>query len=155
MKLPSKSFDIRTAQQFLDYLVREAYDDAQGNQLSSRAAIAAAIFCWHLHEWVWAEHKTTLTTRFCIRTKDDLVQYLLVNCPEFEVIQGIANGSKHVHSQQKEPTSTTIGWAIFGTLALWSYTALTVEFKGNTVKFLDVLRACLEYWDTLFQKYLQ
>ena len=101
MKLPSKSFDIRTAQQFLDYLVREACEDAQGDQLSSRPAIAAAIFCWHLPEWVWAEHKTTLTTRLCLRTKDDLVQYLLVNCPEFEVIQGIANASKHFHSQQK------------------------------------------------------
>ena len=155
MKLPSKSFDIRTAQQFLDYLVREACDDAQGDQLSSRSAIAAAIFCWHLHEWVWEEHKTTLTTRLRLRTRDDLVQDLLVNCPEFEVVQGIANASKHFHSQQKEPTSTAKGWAIFDTLALWSYTDLTVEFKGNTVKFLDVLRACLKYWDTLFQRYLQ
>jgi len=102
---------------------------------------------------VWAQHKTRLKAALQLHRFDDLTAHIVASCPAFEVIQGIANGSKHFRSQQQEPTSTTRQWAVFGTLALWNYTSLDVEFKGNTVRFIDLLKDCVDYWNGFFKQH--
>jgi hypothetical protein len=146
-----KSFDISNSKEYLEQLLTPSVEELAKEPTSSRLAIQAAISCWHLHDWVWAEHKTHLRATLGFQSKDDFVVYLLANCAAFEAIQGIANGSKHLRSEQQEPRSTTRQWAVFGSLALWNYTSLDVEFKGNTVRFVDLLKECVDYWRVFFK----
>jgi hypothetical protein len=149
-----KSFDISNSKEYLEHLLLPSVEELHKAPTSSRLAIQAAICCWHLHDWVWAEHKAHLKTTLGFHSKDDFVVYLVTNCTAFEAIQGIANGSKHFRSQNKEPTSTTRQWAVRGLLTLWNYTSLDVEFKGNTVSFIDLLRDCVDYWRVLFKQHV-
>ena len=41
---------------------------------------------------------------------------------------------------------------MFGTLALWNYTSLDVEFKGSTVSFFALLKDCVDYWSVFFKQ---
>ena len=150
----SKGFDITNSSDYFEQLVVPSFEELQKQPTSSRAAITAAIFCWHLRDWVWAQHKNRLKEALGLRTFDDLAAHLVRSCPAFEAIQGIANGSKHFRSEQHEPTSTTRQWAVFGTLALWNYTSLDVEFEGNTVRFFDLLKACIDCWRVFFNETL-
>jgi hypothetical protein len=147
-----QSFDITNSRDFLEQLVVPSFEELEKQPTSSRAAITAAIFCWHLRDWVWAQHKPYLKA-LGVHTFDELTVHLIAKCPAFEAIQGIANGSKHFRSKRQEPTSTTRQWSVFGTLALWNYTSLDVEFKGNTVLFIDLLKDCVLYWNVFFNQH--
>lgn len=152
----SKSFDIHTARDYLDQLVHQTQKDLQADPGSTRTAIAAAIFCWHLHDWVWAEHKKELQTKLDIGNRiEDWRSYLRTQRGEFEVVQGVATGSKHVQADQKEPSSTTSGWVQKDFVNFdWVQTSFSVEFHGKSVQFMDILDACIEYWDKFFRDYL-
>jgi hypothetical protein len=97
-----KSFDISNSKEYLEHLLDPSFTELGKEPTSSRLAIVAAITCWHLHDWVWAEHKTRLRATLGFHSKEDFVGYLVANCPAFEAIQGIANGSKHFRSEQRE-----------------------------------------------------
>lgn len=75
---------------------------------NSSFAINAVTSAYHLHEWLWAD---VLKSRcpinikgVTITNKADFVNWLDSNCPNFELIQLLTNGSKHafpVHSGGK------------------------------------------------------
>lgn len=153
-----KSFDICTARDYLDQLVHHSCEDLAHDPASSKAGITAAIFCWHLHDWVWAEHKQLLRANLGLENDiDDFCRFLIEHCAELEVIQGVANGSKHFKTDpdQKEPTSTARGWVGPGWVAPgWVGMDLNIDFRGKNVQFMDILSACVKYWDEFFQAHL-
>jgi hypothetical protein len=139
-----KSFDIRTARDYLDQLVHQSQKDLRADP-GPKTAIAAAIFCWHLHDWVWAQHKGLLLTKLGLKRIRGFVKFLLDNCEEFKAIEGIANGSKHVQAEQKEPSSTSGGWVQKDFVNFdWVQTSLSVEFRGKSVQFTDILDTCVK-----------
>jgi hypothetical protein len=156
----SKSFDIRTARDYLDQLVHQTQKDLQGDPGSTRTAIAAAIFCWHLHDWVWAQHinknkELQAKLQLAGDRKENWRNYLRNQCKELTAIEGIATGSKHVQADHKEPSSTTSGWVQKDFVNFdWVQTSLSVEFHGKSVQFTDILDTCVRYWDDFFQTHL-
>ncbi|HLG54639.1 MAG TPA: hypothetical protein VI485_04875 [Vicinamibacterales bacterium] len=87
----TKSFEIRTAHQYLDGLLRPAHGDFLKDALSPRKAITCAIFAWHLRDWIWAQYKREFQVTLHLKELADFDRYLFANCPELELIQEIAN----------------------------------------------------------------
>lgn len=104
-----KSFEIHTARNYLDELLRPAYEDFTKDALSNRKAIACVIFAWHLHDWVWAQYKTELQVNLGLKTKADYDHYLFAECPELVVLQDLANGAKHFKSNRSTVAGTKLG----------------------------------------------
>lgn len=151
----NQSFEIRTSQDYLEYLVCPSLGDFQTEHTSSRAAITCAIFVWHLHDWIWAEHKAAISNRLGIKSKRDFVCYLTNDCRELSVVQEIANGSKHFKSEKKEIRSTDLTSGFYqGLLALGTASHLTVELESQTVVFLEILKTCIQYWNDFLDRYL-
>ena len=103
-----KSFDIFSAHDYLDELVRPTYADFIKDALSSRKAITCVVFAWHLNDWIWAQHKTELQKNPGLKEKRDYIQFLFEMCPELEVLQDLANGSKHFKSDRSTVKDTKL-----------------------------------------------
>ena len=93
--------DIQAKAQEDIQLLLEKIDD-------SGRAMNAILSAYHLHEWIWAQWlKAEAPKKFngaLIRDKKDFLAWLDVTCPHFELLQELANGSKHcipVHSTQE------------------------------------------------------
>ena len=150
-----KSFEIRTARDFLDELLRPAHADFMKDPLSSRKAIGCAIFAWHLRDWVWAQYKTELHTELGLRKRADLDHLLFAACPEFEIIQELANGSKHFKGEGSAVAGTELahGYAS-GLLLVFTQSHLIVK-TGTTSQFAEnLLTKVLSHWDDFFAQYL-
>lgn len=155
MREANKSFEIRTAQEYLTQLVHESHNEFEQAHTSARAAITCALFTWHLHDWVWAQYKDSMSARFGFRDIAQFVSYLFEHCSSFTVIRGIANGSKHFDSDQEEIKSTKLqqGFAQ-GLAGLGTVSHLTVDVDGSMVVFIGELRKCVQFWDQFFQNEL-
>lgn len=80
--------------------------DDFANDISSPAkGINAFTSTYHLHEWIWRYQLKPLAPPICrgsvLLKLDDFRGWLDANCPHFQLIQALTNGSKHalpVHS---------------------------------------------------------
>jgi hypothetical protein len=85
--MSSLSFDIKTSKDFFKILL-EDYKEFDGNRTSSRHALHCAIIAWHMIEWVHKEFESQLS--------EDLFKKKIVQqCPSFEIMRDIADGTKH------------------------------------------------------------
>ena len=87
---------------------------------------------WHLIEWVWADHKST--------------------------VQAIANGSKHVHVKGKsggdKVQSTELHKGSFGRSFDRSFNISRLNVKlddGTVVMFDDVIKVVVDFWNAFFE----
>lgn len=152
----TKSFEIRTAREYLDELLRPAHADFMQDALSSRKAIACVIFAWHLHDWVWAQHKKMLKTKLDLKNKDpDYVNFLFKECPELKVLQELATGSKHFHSDYSDVDGTELTHGFVGSLyPPFTQSRLTVK-TGETLHFTDcLLDKVVDFWNGFFAQHL-
>lgn len=66
---------------------------------SADLAINAVTFLYHFHEWLWRHNIKPLSPRTVrgeiLRDKSDFVRWLDDHCPNFSLLQDLANGSKH------------------------------------------------------------
>ena len=149
-----KSFEIRTAHDYLTELVHASYKEYVADQLSSRKAIGCAIFAWHLNEWVWAQHKAQLRVRLSLKKYEDYRRFLFTECPELKVIQDLANGSKHFQSDGSTVKNTKLSHGhLMGLLAL-TQSHLVVE-TGSGLNFANILLSkVMSFWDDFFKKHL-
>lgn len=91
-------FSITSARDFFNKVT----DDLALVQMDN-ANVSCALNCmlssYHLHEWVWAKWLKPLTPRqidgTIIRSQQDFIAWLETHCPHFNLIQDLANGSKH------------------------------------------------------------
>jgi hypothetical protein len=150
-----KSFEIRTAHDYLKELLHASYKEYMADQLSSRKAIGCVIFAWHLHDWVWAQHKPQLQARFGLTKKTDYLSFLITQCPELEVIQDLANGSKHFKSDRPTVKNTKLSHGHpMGLLLALTQSRLVVE-TGSGLNFANsLLSKVMSFWDDFFKKYL-
>src|SRR4051794_15879994 len=103
-----KSFEIRTCRDFLDELLRPAVDDFLQDRHSSRKAIVCVLFGWHLHDWVWAQHKRTLMPTLGMTTLEEFETYLVNRWPDLQLVREIANGSKHFRGDGSRVQGTAL-----------------------------------------------
>jgi hypothetical protein len=158
---PEFSFSFHSANDLLGAL-KEDLSDLEANHNSSRHAIHCAFLGWHMHEWVWA-------TKFkgdagaqrrvfgCEFTKlKDFALRIRQNCVDLEVMQGVAEGSKHLGTNAAVTGTVDNlynaipGCATFGQMILGSPGVLGVQLDdGSMVEFLPAIRTVIEYWELI------
>ncbi len=149
----AKSFEIRTARQYLDELLRPAYAEFREDRLSSRKAITCAIFAWHLRDWVWAQNKGKLEDALDLRKLADFDSYLFTNCPELSIIQELATGSKHFERIASAVQSTGLSHGHPIGLAL-VFTQSHLMVKTDTLhRAENIFKRALAYWEAFFTQY--
>jgi hypothetical protein len=93
-----------------NFLVKVESDAAALNADYANAGLAvnSILSLYHLHEWIWAKHfKATRPFELngkTIRDKKDFIKWCDEHCPNFNLVQELANGTKHcspVHSTTK------------------------------------------------------
>jgi hypothetical protein len=157
----SFSFEIQTPEELLATL-KEDFAELQANPKSSRYAIHCAFLGWHLHEWVWgkkfksdwAARKRAFTP--VPRGKDDFVAAVRNECSDLEIMQGVAEGSKHlgttaaVAGTVDDLHNAMPGRAMFGHMMLGSAGVLGVQMSdGKVVEFLPAVQRVVAYWEKI------
>lgn len=154
-----KSFEIETSEDFYRKLVVPSYEEYCKNE-NSRNAIVAAIFCWHLHDWIWQQYEDRLKADLMISTRKHFKEYLFQQCSDFRVIDEVANGSKHFETL---PSASVVGSTQsehgflagpslgFGTVS--HYTVTTSD--GRRLVFLTVLMSCNDFWKRFLAQFVE
>ena len=91
------SFEIRTAVDLLD-AAEDSFQDYLEDGLSSRKAVASAMLCWHVADWVYRE-SADLRAEFSELWRCH--RHITSECPSRQVNQDITNGTKH--KELREP----------------------------------------------------
>jgi hypothetical protein len=94
-------FDVRDSRDFYQKLDLDLAE-FQASPLSSRAAINCALTAYHLHEWIWGDwlkRAQEVHEKLGITDKRTFLAWIDQNCPWFEAVQDVANGSKHFGRQ--------------------------------------------------------
>lgn len=154
-------FGITSAYRFFEK-ARADYANVQADIANPDAAMNCILSLYHLHEWVWArwlKPRPDVQTRLGIRRdKSDFIAWLDANCPQFGLLQELANGTKHcrpVHS-----TAQIEGYGR-GPYDIGPYDApyLLIDLgEGHdpAERYLvasDVLKVIVEFWIGFFATY--
>ena len=111
------TFDIATPQDFWDYVVVPDYDDSVTNVDDLRKAFHCAISLFHMADWIYITHQTTIHATFYFNSRKLLgsnVPMLVTRVsefadsisdahPNFELIRRIANSVKHLSLTGQSP----------------------------------------------------
>ena len=157
--MSNHSFDIQTANDFLRKL-HEEYEDFQQDPLSSRHAINCALTGWHLIEWVWNDYepKLKLQSSSWSSLSEFRKDIKTAHCPEMAIMEGIANGSKHVAPRNTggiQSTELHKGGFSRGFSRDFDISRLDITLAdGSRVMFDDVIKEVVDFWDQFFNTYL-
>jgi hypothetical protein len=92
-------FNIITARDFYAMLV-EDFDDFVAEPHSVRRALHCAISAYHMYDWVWAdwlkEDRQLRSTLGIGSKKSDFADWLRQRSPWFQMVEAVANGTKHL-----------------------------------------------------------
>lgn len=129
---------------------------------NSSHAINAVTSAYHLHEWLWAHFIKGLAPTHIdgalIRTKKDFIGWLEQNCPHFNLVQDLTNGSKHAYPVQSTGElvegygAGPFGIGPFGR----SYLLIDMGENASGERYLvasDVVREAAEFMSALAQRY--
>lgn len=154
-------FDIESSAEFYAMVVAD-FDDFHNDPQSSRRAMHCAISSYHLHDWLWVDwlkRNKPLRSELGIKSKDDFVRWIIRRCVWFEVIQAIANGSKHFQSDHGLKTSKVGGYGM-GPYGGGGYgTAYLLVDLGEGVgewrlkPAAHLLEVVVRFWRDFFQAY--
>ena len=93
-------FAITNAREFREK-VEQDLDELAKDIANSNRAMNAAVFAYHLHEWLWSHvlkpRKPVTLENSSIASKEDFKSWLELNCPHFNLLQNLVNGSKHAY----------------------------------------------------------
>lgn len=106
-------FDVESSADFYAMVVADFHEFHTEPQ-SARRAMHCAISAYHLHEWVWADWLKRNKSRrdeLAIQSREEFLRWIVRQSPWFEVIQSIANGSKHFSGRDIE-TSKVGGYGM-------------------------------------------
>lgn len=153
-------FEIVSAKDFLQKL-KDDLEEFNNDRTSSRIAINSILTAYHLHEWVWGEFlKVDASLRSQIgitgNNLSDFANWLDNNFPHFEVLQSVANGSKHFIRQGAVTGRVVSGWGDgpYG-IGPWGEDYLLVEdLQGNYLPVYDWLKKIEAFWDDFFENQL-
>ena len=91
-------FGITSAYRFFEK-VRVDYDRVADDIANPGAALNCTLSLYHLHEWVWArwlKQRPDVRANLGIRRdKREFIAWLDEKCPHFNLLQELANGTKH------------------------------------------------------------
>ena len=124
------SFENYNALAFYKNVIKPNLKDFYEDELNSRKVINACITLYHLADWYIPNDKNK---------RNELKSQIHFN----EVLESIANGTKHCNKTKKYQTGKKEGSYI--------YTKLIVDDGTNTYNLIDILKEIENFWDIEFK----
>jgi hypothetical protein len=140
------SFDIQTAGNFYDMLVKPQYKlfkrsqakSARPSELKSRHAILGIICTYHLYEWVHGGQK------FVQRNFKGSPKI----CEMLEIARQLTNGSKHFKSSPLTRVEKSFSPGFAPGFAQEAYPALLVtKHDGTEIQVTEMLDTLMSFWE--------
>ena len=152
---PKAIFEIKTAEHFLKIFM-ENCEDFKNDPESTRHAINAIITGYHLHEWVWGDKiKTNFLLMKKLRLKNKkiggFIDWIIGECPEFEMARTIPNGSKHFDLSESGKQEGAFS-RDFSTEFDVSYLYVCDE-KGTRVTADELIKNLVKFWERVFKEF--
>ena len=120
------SFENYNARAFYINVIKENLKDYYADELNSRKVINACITLYHLADWYIPNDKNKRNE-------------LKAKIPFNEVLESIANGTKHCNKEKKYQTGKKEG--------SYTYTQLIVDDGTNTYNLIEILKEIEEFWN--------
>jgi hypothetical protein len=153
-------------------MVEPDYKESQNNQGDLRAALHAAISLFHMSDWVFEDHQTTIRSTLTFNDKNGLQQAVsdsgtFANSLEqtesdFALIRGIANAAKHLALSNIRPhpdapshsanTATqSLGWGEggYGVGPYGGGPQVMLEGASGHLPFSEIATSVYNMWVTL------
>lgn len=124
------SFENYNTLAFYNNVIKPNLKDFYKDELNSRKAINACITLYHLADWYILNDKTK---------RNELKSKIPFN----EVLENIANGTKHCNKTKKYQTGRKEGSYID--------TKLIVDDGSKTYNLIDILKEIENFWDAEFK----
>jgi hypothetical protein len=139
-------FEINTTALFFRKLI-EDHEDFYKDRTSSRVALNCVMTAWHLHEWVYNEYNLS-STYPKLRIYQD---YLKVSCPSFQLMQDLANGTKHfkitLYIPKVQETHLHQGGFSSGFSRGFDISMLEIKLDdGSVVDFESQIQNVINFW---------
>jgi hypothetical protein len=167
---------IDTYGDFKTSVVEQDYDDFKADKSNLRKAWHCAGSLFHLHEWVYETHKVSIDAKYTYKYDRGTIQPVtsashFANSlgqaqPNFQLIRGIANASKHVALSTPPPgralppgmpshaANTRVGGGAFqaGTFSNgFQVGEVMLEATPNDLLFGDIAESVMNMWNQLFK----
>lgn len=124
------SFKNYNALAFYKNVIKSNLKDFYEDELNSRKVINACITLYHIADWYIPNDKNK---------RNELKSKIPFN----EVLESIANGTKHCNKTKKYQTGKKEG--------SYTYTKLIVDDGTNTYNLIDILKEIENFWDIEFR----
>lgn len=124
------SFENYNALAFYKNVIKPNLKDFYEDELNSRKVINACITLYHLADWYIPNDKNKRNE-------------LKFKIPFNEVLESVANGTKHCNKTKKYQTGKKEG--------SYTYTKLIVDDGVNTYNLIDILKEIETFWDIEFK----
>ena len=153
---------VHTCSQYFDHIARPDYQDFVADPTNVRAAMHAALSHFHLHEWVFEEHKSNSAKVFGCNRTSDFMRHLSTNeCRDFALIKDVANAQKHCSLTRGSPSIAgaqnvavkATGWdeGGFGEGPYGGSPSLIIDMGSGSLRhFSAVLENVHDMWTRLF-----
>jgi hypothetical protein len=167
---------IATYQDFKRSVVESDFNDFMANRGDLCKAWHCAGSLFHLAEWVYAAHKNAIDRKFqfadrnghtrSVSNEQEFPNSLGQKHPDFQLIRGIANASKHfilkpvppgrtnppgmpTHAANTYVTSSAFDSGAFDA-ATFDVAQVRQQAPGNDLDFADLAQSVMNMWNTLF-----
>ena len=146
------SFEIKSSAGFFRAL-EGAVQDFRGDPTSSRKAVAAFLFAYHLREWIWKEHESVVKARTGRATQSDFNDLVNNAHSDFPIIRDICNGSKHFSKGGGKIGSSGLTGGSFSRSFSSDFDIgeLTVTVGGSQLQAEQLLTDVVSYYRSLLQ----
>ena len=148
--MPTATFEIRSSVEFYRAL-KEAEEDYQKEPTSSRKAITAFLFAYHLREWIWKEHSAKLERMLSLKDESAFNKYVNGRCIQFKIVREICNGSKHFRKELENIVSSGFTGGDFSR-ADFDCGHLTVTTEDGDLSVSDILSQSVALYEELLKE---
>jgi hypothetical protein len=167
---------IDTYQDFLREIVEPDCNDFFADKANLRRAWQCAGSLFHLHDWVYAAHKTSIDAKYTFTNRQGATESVSCNehfanalgqiYPDFQLVRGIANASKHFALRAPKPgtqnppgmpshaANTYVTGAAFqpGVFQADAFQvgSVVLEAQPDDIEFPGLAQSVLDMWKKLF-----
>jgi hypothetical protein len=167
---------IDTYQDFLSEIVEPDFHDFFADKSNLRRAWQCAGSLFHLHDWVYEAHKTSIDAKYTFTTRQGATQSVSKNehfanalgqlYPKFQLVRGIANASKHFALKTPKPgtqnpsgmpshaANTYVTGTVFQQGAFqadaFQVGNVVLEAQPDDIEFSALAQSVLDMWRQLF-----
>jgi hypothetical protein len=148
---------IVSAREYLDKIVVPDFEEFESDTTSLRKAFHCAQSLFHLHDWVFQDHKPTFSD--CSDEKC-LSQKLAAESRDFAIIRDIANASKHMslrggvildRADAVSIQSTTFGEGPYGVGPYGGSPRVRIRIDDHDEEFQTLAKNTLNMWLKMFE----